>query len=62
MRKLTAAVIFTHCAFFAAVCAGQDVHPVSGRKIAQVMGIGGADWLTRSERAWKRNIPMKPWT
>jgi ubiquinone/menaquinone biosynthesis C-methylase UbiE len=28
----------------------QDVHPVSGRKIAPVMGFGGADWLTRTER------------
>ncbi len=28
----------------------QAVHPVSGRKIAQVMGAGGADWLDRNER------------
>ncbi len=28
----------------------QAVHPKSGRKIAGVMGIGGADWLERSER------------
>jgi len=28
----------------------QQVHPVTGRRIAQVMGIGGADWLVRSER------------
>jgi ubiquinone/menaquinone biosynthesis C-methylase UbiE len=28
----------------------QDVHPVSGRKIAHVMGVGGADWLDRNER------------
>lgn len=25
-------------------------HPVTGRKIAGVMGMGGADWLTRPER------------
>jgi ubiquinone/menaquinone biosynthesis C-methylase UbiE len=31
-------------------CAAQDTHPVSGRKIAPVMGIGGADWLVRNER------------
>ena len=30
---------------------GQDTHPVSKRPIAGVMGMGGADWLTRSERA-----------
>lgn len=28
----------------------QDVHPVTKREIAPVMGVGGADWLTRSER------------
>jgi len=30
---------------------GQDTHPVTKRPIAGVMGMGGADWLTRSERA-----------
>jgi ubiquinone/menaquinone biosynthesis C-methylase UbiE len=29
----------------------QDVHPVSGRVIAHVMGVGGADWLDRNERS-----------
>src|SRR5687767_3263914 len=28
----------------------QQVHPVTGRKIAPVMGVGGADWLERTER------------
>jgi ubiquinone/menaquinone biosynthesis C-methylase UbiE len=28
----------------------QDTHPVTGRRIAPVMGMGGADWLVRSER------------
>jgi ubiquinone/menaquinone biosynthesis C-methylase UbiE len=28
----------------------QATHPASGREIAPVMGIGGADWLVRSER------------
>src|SRR6266852_5044206 len=31
------------------ICA-QQVHPVTGRHIAPVMGIGGADWLVRPER------------
>jgi ubiquinone/menaquinone biosynthesis C-methylase UbiE len=35
---------------FAFVCWGEDVHPVTGRHIAQVMGPGGADWLVRPER------------
>src|SRR5262249_29378686 len=28
----------------------QEKHPVSGREIAPVMGMGGAGWLVRSER------------
>ena len=28
----------------------QATHPASGREIAPVMGMGGADWLVRSER------------
>jgi SAM-dependent methyltransferase len=28
----------------------QGVHPVTGRRYAAVMGIGGADWLVRPER------------
>src|ERR1700704_5710572 len=28
----------------------QSTHPATGREIAPVMGIGGADWLVRSER------------
>jgi ubiquinone/menaquinone biosynthesis C-methylase UbiE len=31
------------------LCAEQ-VHPITGRHIAQVMGMGGADWLVRPER------------
>ena len=28
----------------------QAEHPITGRRIASIMGIGGADWLERSER------------
>ena len=28
----------------------QEEHPISGRRIAGVMGVGGADWLERHER------------
>jgi ubiquinone/menaquinone biosynthesis C-methylase UbiE len=28
----------------------QSEHPLTGRRIAPVMGVGGADWLDRSER------------
>jgi ubiquinone/menaquinone biosynthesis C-methylase UbiE len=35
----------------AAIAAAQTgVHPVSGRRYAQTMGVEGADWLDRSER------------
>ena len=44
MRKCVALVLFSLVAF------AQDVHPVSKRRIAQVMGVGGSDWLVRSER------------
>ena len=33
------------------VSAFQAVHPVSGRRIAPVMGAAGSDWLDRQERA-----------
>jgi protein-L-isoaspartate O-methyltransferase len=35
--------------------AAQGKHPKSGRRIAQVMGVGGADWLERSEREAEEN-------
>jgi ubiquinone/menaquinone biosynthesis C-methylase UbiE len=34
----------------AAVVAPPDVHPISGRRFAQVMSAAGADWLDRPER------------
>jgi ubiquinone/menaquinone biosynthesis C-methylase UbiE len=33
-----------------ALACGQDVHPVTGRETAPVMGMGGAPWLVRPER------------
>ncbi len=36
----------------------QAVHPVTGRRIAPVMGISGADWLDRNERE-KEEQPEK---
>ena len=35
--------------------AGQSTHPVTGRQIAPVMGVGGASWLERSERDSEEN-------
>jgi len=33
----------------------QEVQPLTGRRIAPVMGVGGADWLDRPERAIEEN-------
>ncbi len=35
---------------FAAALWAEQVHPITGRHIAPVMGVGGADWLVRPER------------
>jgi ubiquinone/menaquinone biosynthesis C-methylase UbiE len=35
----------------AGTASAQSVHPVTGRKIAPVMGVAGADWLEREDRA-----------
>jgi ubiquinone/menaquinone biosynthesis C-methylase UbiE len=37
-------------ALAAATLFAQSEHPITGRRIASVMGIGGAEWLERSER------------
>jgi ubiquinone/menaquinone biosynthesis C-methylase UbiE len=34
----------------ALVLQGEEIHPITRRRIAQVMGPGGADWLVRPER------------
>jgi len=36
--------------FFGATLLAEQIHPITGRHIAQVMGVGGADWLVRPER------------
>ena len=44
MRKLFAGI------FIGALLWAQGVHPITGRRYANVMGVGGADWLVRPER------------
>jgi SAM-dependent methyltransferase len=39
----------------APLSAWQGKHPVSGRQIAPVMGVGGANWLVRAEREQEEN-------
>src|SRR5437899_9457540 len=48
MRRMLRPLGLLFC-FFSLLCAEQ-VHPVTGRRIASVVGIGGADWLVRPER------------
>lgn len=36
---------------FTGLLAAQAVHPVTGRRIAPVMGVSGAEWLDREERS-----------
>ena|SRR3982751_203972 len=43
---------------FALGLAAQAVHPITGRRIAPVMGMSGADWLDREERE-KEEQPEK---
>jgi SAM-dependent methyltransferase len=45
MRLLAGACLFLQIFLYA-----QEIHPATGRPIAPVMGMGGADWLVRAER------------
>ena len=47
MRRLTATLAIV---LYALTAFAQSEHPVTGRRIAPVMGMGGAEWLERSER------------
>lgn len=46
MKARYAAALF----LFGLFCHAEDIHPITHRRIAQVMGAGGADWLVRPER------------
>src|SRR2546421_4383383 len=48
MRRMLRLLGLLFC-FLSLLCAEQ-VHPVTGRRIASVMGASGADWLVRPER------------
>jgi ubiquinone/menaquinone biosynthesis C-methylase UbiE len=48
MRRAAAAIGWVM--LLAVALAAQGRHPVSGREIAPVMGVGGAGWLERAER------------
>jgi ubiquinone/menaquinone biosynthesis C-methylase UbiE len=48
--KLRVALSLLWIALYRVDAVAQATHPASGREIAPVMGMGGADWLVRSER------------
>jgi len=35
---------------FCAILCAEQVHPITGRRIAPTMSVDGADWLVRPER------------
>src|SRR4051794_33156327 len=53
-QKLDSFKILSFCVLlmivFSHTCLSQSEHPVTGRPIANVMSVSGADWLERSER------------
>jgi len=64
MRKLLPRRVFLEIALMIAVIAAvvapaiafQSTHPLTGRRIAGVMGASGADWLERPERESEENV------
>jgi ubiquinone/menaquinone biosynthesis C-methylase UbiE len=57
-RRYLPSVLWIWFCIFTYYAAAQNVHPSTGRHIPPVMGIGGADWLDREERA-KEEQPDK---
>jgi ubiquinone/menaquinone biosynthesis C-methylase UbiE len=49
-RQIRASLAGGLVATLTAVLTAQGVHPLSGRRYAQTMGVEGADWLDRAER------------
>jgi ubiquinone/menaquinone biosynthesis C-methylase UbiE len=47
MRRTLVLLLLT---LYRVAAVAQETHPATGRPIAPVMGMGGADWLVRSER------------
>src|SRR5215471_15586059 len=50
MRAMSRLAARTLCLLLAFTLCAQDRHPITGRRYAGVMGVGGADWLVRPER------------
>ncbi|MEO8597939.1 MAG: class I SAM-dependent methyltransferase [Candidatus Solibacter sp.] len=48
---MTRRILIAATLLAALCCAQADRHPITGRRYAGVMGVGGADWLVRPERS-----------
>jgi SAM-dependent methyltransferase len=53
LRRLTVCALWAVCGLSSALA--QARHPLSGRAIAPVMGVAGAEWLVRAEREAEEN-------
>ena len=53
---MTAALLAMFAAMALRAPGFQGTHPLTGRHIASVMGVGGADWLERPERESEENV------
>jgi SAM-dependent methyltransferase len=56
LASLLALLSASASAFQASASASQPTHPLTGRRIAHVMGYTGADWLERPERESEENV------
>jgi SAM-dependent methyltransferase len=57
-RQISTLIIFSALSVWTGIPtaqAWQSEHPLSGRRIAPVMGVSGADWLERNERELEEN-------
>ena len=55
LNRMALGIVSSALVLVFAAHAFQNVHPVTGRPIAPVMGVGGADWLDRPEREKEEN-------
>jgi ubiquinone/menaquinone biosynthesis C-methylase UbiE len=55
LNRIAVGIVSSALALVFAAHAFQNVHPVTGRPIAPVMGAAGADWLDRPEREKEEN-------
>jgi len=55
MRLLRLGLLSAFLVWSCPLGAFQPAHPLTGRRIAPVMGVAGADWLERPERASEEN-------